>query len=105
MPPILVPSFAKRITRHVLVISKLNEREDFILRGFVSDIIRLYRKQNEQLTHKKRFESCSRLRMRTLERYQWRLSSVYIVNCKRISNILVIIGIEKQTFSEFIMKR
>ena len=46
MPPILVPSSAKRIATQILVIAKLNEREDFILRGFVSDIIRLYREQS-----------------------------------------------------------
>ena len=46
MPPILVPSSAKRIATQILVIAKLNEREDFILRGFVYDIIRLYREQS-----------------------------------------------------------
>ena len=40
MPPILVPSFAKRITTQVLVIGKLNGRNDFILRDFVCDTIR-----------------------------------------------------------------
>ena len=38
MPPILVPSSAKRIATQILVITKLNERlvnYDFILRGFV----------------------------------------------------------------------
>ena len=40
MPPILVPSSAKRIATHMLVIEKLNGRKDFILRGFVCDIIR-----------------------------------------------------------------
>ena len=39
MPPILVPSSAERIATQVLVIAKLNEREDSILRGFVSDMI------------------------------------------------------------------
>ena len=38
MPPILVPSSAKRIT--TLVIAKLNGRKDFILRIFICDIIR-----------------------------------------------------------------
>ena len=46
MPPILVPSSAKRIATQILVIAKLNEREDFILRGFVSDIIRPYKEQS-----------------------------------------------------------
>ena len=42
MPPILVPSSAKRIATQILVITKLNERllnYDLILRGFVCDII------------------------------------------------------------------
>ena len=43
MPPILVPSSAKRIATQILVIAKLNEREDFILRGFVCDIILPYK--------------------------------------------------------------
>ena len=40
MPPILVPSSAKRIATQILVIAKLNGRKDFILRGFICDIIR-----------------------------------------------------------------
>ena len=43
MPPILVPSSAKRIATQILVIAKLNEREDSILRVFVCDIIRPYK--------------------------------------------------------------
>ena len=41
MPPILVPSSAKRIVTEILVITRLNERKDFILRDFVCDIILL----------------------------------------------------------------
>ena len=40
MPPILVPSSAKRIKTQISVIAKLNGRKDFILRIFVCDIIR-----------------------------------------------------------------
>ena len=40
MPPILVPYFAKWIATQILVNAKLNGRKDFILRGFVCDIIR-----------------------------------------------------------------
>ena len=40
MPPILVPSSAKRIATQIAVIAKLNGRRDFILRDFVCDIIR-----------------------------------------------------------------
>ena len=43
MPLILVPSSAKHILTQILVIAKLNERNDFILRGFVCDIIRPYK--------------------------------------------------------------
>ena len=39
MPPILVPSSAKRIAAQILVIAKLSGRKDFILRVFVCDII------------------------------------------------------------------
>ena len=40
MPPILVPSSAKRITTQILVIAKLDQIKDFILRVFVCNIIR-----------------------------------------------------------------
>ena len=40
MLSIVFPSSAKRITTQVLVITKLNERKDVILTGFVCDIIR-----------------------------------------------------------------
>ena len=40
MPPILVPSSAKRIATQILVTAKLNGKKDFILRVFVCDIIR-----------------------------------------------------------------
>ena len=39
MPPILVPSSAKRITTQILVNAKLNGRKDYILRVFVCDTI------------------------------------------------------------------
>ena len=39
MPPILVPSSAKRIAAQMLEIEKLNVRKYLILRGFVCDII------------------------------------------------------------------
>ena len=40
MPPIFVPSSAKRIATQILVITKLNGRKYFILRVFICDIIR-----------------------------------------------------------------
>ena len=39
MPPMLVPSTAKRITTQILVTKKLNGRKNLILRVFVCDII------------------------------------------------------------------
>ena len=39
MAPILVSSSPKRISTQILVIAKLNGRKDFILRGFICDII------------------------------------------------------------------
>ena len=40
MLSILVPSSAKHIGTQTVVVAKLNGRKDFILRGFVCDIIR-----------------------------------------------------------------
>ena len=70
MPPIFVLSSTKRITTQILVITKLNEREDFILRGFFYDIIRPYLSKVSNLSTRIRCENCSRLRMETLERCQ-----------------------------------
>ena len=95
MPPILVPSSAKRIATQILVIAKLNEREGFILRGFVCDIILPYKElpvQRQQLKHN---ENCSILRKKTLGKYQSCCSSVYIVKCKYISNCLLIVDFEQ----------
>ena len=39
MPPILVPSSAKRIAAQILVIARLNGRKDFILKAFACDVI------------------------------------------------------------------
>ena len=62
MPPILVPSSAKRIATQILVIAKLNGRKDFILRVFVCDIIR----PSKELPVQSWCESCSILRMSVL---------------------------------------
>ena len=43
MPPILVPSSAKRILTQILVITKLDGRKYFILIGFVYDIVHPYK--------------------------------------------------------------
>ena len=42
-----------------------------------------------------RCENCPRLRMKALERCQWRGSNVYIIICKHISNFLLIIDFEQ----------
>ena len=39
--------------------------------------------------------NCSRLRMKTVERCQWRRSSVFIVNCEHISNVILIVEFEQ----------
>ena len=39
MPPIFVPSSAKCIATQILAIAKLNRRKDFIMIGFICDII------------------------------------------------------------------
>ena len=55
MPPILVPSSAKRIATQMLVIEKLIGRRDFILKGFVCDIINPSKElpvQSKLLKHK-----------------------------------------------------
>ena len=57
IPPILVPSSAKCIARQILVIAKLNGRKDFILRGFICDVLRLSKElpvQSKNLKHKKK---------------------------------------------------
>ena len=87
MPPILVPSSAKRIAAQILLIAKLSEREDFILRGFVCDIICPYKElpvSNRSTRTRKILEQC-----------QLHRSNVYIVNCKHISNFLQTIDIEQ----------
>ena len=43
LPPILVPSSAKRMATKILVIAKLNGIKYFLLRGFVCDIICPYK--------------------------------------------------------------
>ena len=42
-----------------------------------------------------RCENYSRLRMKTLEKCQWRYSSVFIVNCKHILNFALILELEQ----------
>ena len=97
MPPILVPSSAKRITRQILVIAKLNGRKDFILRGFVCDIIRPSHAlpvQSYNWNTRIRCANCSKLRTKTIERCQWRRCA-YIVNCEHMSNFVLTADFEQ----------
>ena len=49
IPPILLPSSAKCIAIiQILVIAKLNGRKDFILRGFICDIVRFSKELPDQ---------------------------------------------------------
>ena len=92
MPPTFVPSSAKRIATQMLVILKLNERKDFILIGFLCDIIHPSKNcmfKVSKWSTRIRCENFSRLRMKTLERCLWRRSSVFIVNCEHISNFVL----------------
>ena len=58
MPPILAPSSAKRIATQMLVAEKLNGRKDFVLRGFVCDMIRPSKKTPVQSQLLKRKLQC-----------------------------------------------
>ena len=98
MSRILVPSSAKRIAIQNLVIAKFNGRKDFILTDFVWDasvpeINNLFKVSN--WSTRIRCENCSRLRTKTLVRYQWCHSSVFIVNCKHILNFVLIVELEQ----------
>ena len=68
MPPILVPSSAKRIATKIVVIAQLNGRKYFIWRDFVASFIiaRNYLFKVSKLSTKIRCESCSILRMSML---------------------------------------
>ena len=96
MPPINVPFSTKRIATRILVIAKLNGRKDFILRSFVYSVpTRNYLFKFSNWSTRIRCKNCSRLKMKTLERCQWRRSSAYIVNYEHISNFLLIIDFEQ----------
>ena len=99
MSPIFVPSSAASIPTQVLIITKLNERKDFILRDFLF-VISSVPARNQLLkvsngSTRKRYENCSRLRMKTLERRQWRLSSVFIADCEHISSFFLTVDFEQ----------
>ena len=69
MPPILVPSSAKRITTQIWVIAKLEGRKDFYFERFY---LWYHSSQQSNWNTRISFENCSRLKMKTLEWCQWR---------------------------------
>ena len=97
MPPILVPSSAKRIATQIVAIAKLNGRKDFFLEAlFVISFVpaRNYLFKVSNLSTRITCESCSILRMSILTIFQ-RCSSVFIVKCEHISNFLLIVEFEQ----------
>ena len=98
MSPILVSSSAKYIVTHILIIAKLSGTKDFILGGFVCDIIvpaRNYLFKVSNWSTRIRCENCSKLRIKTLERCQWRHANVFIVNCEHISSFVLVVEFEQ----------
>ena len=76
------------------VSAKSNGRKYLVLRGYVYYIILpskqfLFKVNNNWIT-RIRCENCSRLRVKTLVRRQWRRSGVFIVNCEHISHFVLI---------------
>ena len=105
MPPILVPSSAKRIATQILIIAKLNCKKLVLEALFVISSVpaRKYLFKVSNWSARIRCENYSRLRMKTLERCQWRHSSVFIVNCKDILIFVLIVEFEK-AFTWFMLK-
>ena len=98
MSPILVLSSAKHIATLILVITKLSGTRDFVLGGFVCDInvqARNYLFKVKNWSTRIMCENCSKLRIKTLERCQWRHSNVFIVNCEHISSFVLIVEFEQ----------
>ena len=80
MPPVLVPSSAKRIALQILVISKLN--------GNSKQTITCSKLAND----KEKCENCLNLRMKALEQ---RRSDAFIINCEHISFFALIADFER----------
>ena len=105
MPPILVPSSAKRIAQ-IVIIAKLNGRKGFILKGFVCDVIRPSKElpvQVNNLSTRIKCESCSVLRRSMLTIFQ-RRSSAFIFNCEHVSNFVLIADFEQTNACLVLMK-
>ena len=65
MLAILVPSSAKRIATHILIIAKLNGKKDIVLWGFVCDIIHSSKElsvQSYQLKHKNKMSKLCKIK-------------------------------------------
>ena len=91
MPPILVPFSSKCVATQIFVLTKLDGRKDFNLRSFllISSVPeRNYLFKVRSWGTRIRCESCSRLRMKTLERCQQHIYGVYIVNCEQYGLII-----------------
>ena len=97
VPSILVSSSAKHIATQILAIAKLWEEKIFWEAFFVKSSFPtrnyLFKVSNWNTTLS--CENCSRLKMKILERCQWRRSSVFIINCEDISNFLLNIEFEQ----------
>ena len=96
--PVLVPSSAKRISTQILVIAKLKEPKVFFFEAlFVISFVParncLFNVSN--WSTKIRCENCSRLRIEILKWCHWCHSSVFIGNCKHISNFVLILDFEQ----------
>ena len=88
MPPILFPSSARRTAIQMLVTAKLNERKQFfyleVLFMIAPAPARNYLFKVSNWSTRIRCENCSKLRMKTIQRCQWRRSNVFSVNCERV---------------------
>ena len=93
----LVSSSAKRIATQIVVIAKLNGRKDFILGGFVCNIVFPRKElplQSKQLKHKNTSWKL-KIRSKTLKRGQWSRSSVFYFNGEYISNFVPIVDFKQ----------
>ena len=103
MPPILVPSSAKRIATQILVIAKLNQRKRFYFESFLFVILfvraRNYLFRVSNLRTKIRCESCLVLRMSILTIFNINdvngVDLVSLLLTKRISNFVLILDFEQ----------
>ena len=101
MPPILVSSSIKWIAAQILPIAKLNgkKKKNWEALFVISSVpARKYLFKVNNWSTRIRCENCLILRMKTLEPCPWCHSNVFIVNCERISNFVLISDVEKGNF-------